>query len=209
MGYSGGAIPSVWANALASSYAPALRLVGVAAGGIAADPIENLAAVNGTLFAGTIVGVSVAVERAYPSLGLSSILNVRGAALAAADGADKYGCAGAVTNAPFATVGSLTHYATPAALEALPQVRSAFAKLDLIGGPLPEAPSYWYNAIADELAIIHPVDELYASDCARGAVIDYYRSPFGEHLAGAGLYVLPALNYLAARFAGKPAPDAC
>ncbi len=84
-----------------------------------------------------------------------------------------------------------------------------FHRLDLIGGPLPEAPSYLYQEIHDELAIIQPVDQLVASDCARGADIDYHRNPAGEHLTGAGAYVVPAFQYLAARFAGKPALDTC
>jgi hypothetical protein len=209
MGYSGGSIPTIWASAIAPSYAPALNIVGDAAGGIVPDPIENLTAVNGTVFAGAIVGVSVAVDRAYPSLGLGSLLNARGKALAAQDGADAAGCAGAVTNAPFGTVGDFTAYKTPQALEALPQVKDAYAHLDLIDGPVPKAPSYWYNEIGDELAIIKPVDELYAADCGHGAVIDYHRDPIGEHLTGSVTYVLPSYAYLSDRFAGKPAPDTC
>ena len=130
-------------------------------------------------------------------------------ALAATDGADADGCAGSVVNAPFATVGQYSNYPTPQAIEAVPRVKAVFAKLDLIGGPLPEAPSYIWNAIDDELAIIGPVDQLVAADCARGAIIDYYRDPIGEHLIGAGLYAIPAINYLVARFAGDPPPNTC
>ncbi len=209
MGYSGGAIPTVWANAIASRYAPKLQIVGDAAGGIAADPIENLVAVNGSAFAGAIIGVSVAVNRAYPQLRLSSLLNAKGRALAVQDGNDESGCAGSVTNAPFGKISDYSNYATPQAIAAVRRVRKTFAKLDLITGPVPRAPSYWYNAIHDELAIIRPVDELFAADCARGATIDYYRDPAVEHNVGAGAYVLPAFNYLKDRFAGKPAPDTC
>ncbi len=208
-GYSGGSIPSIWANALASSYAPSVNLVGNAVGGIVPDPVENLAQVNGSVFAGVIVAASVGVNRAYPSLDLPAILSARGAGLAATDGDDGDGCSGGVTNAPFDTVAELTHYATPAALTALPQVHSAFAHLDLIGGPKPEAPSYFWNAIDDEIAVIGPVDQYYASACQQGAVIDYYRSPVGEHLTGAGLYVPQAISYLEDRFAGDAAPDTC
>jgi hypothetical protein len=209
IGYSGGSIPTLWANALARRYAPRIHLVAAASGGNVPNPIENLAKVNGGPFAGTLIGVSVAVNRAYPQLRLRAILNAKGRALAAKDGSDASGCAGSVTNAPGGTVAQYTHYRTPRALEALPRVRRVYKKLDLIGGPLPEAPSYLYNAIHDELAIILPVDQLVARDCARGAKIDYYRDPVGEHLTGAGAYVAPAFQYLAARFAAKPAPDTC
>ncbi len=209
MGYSGGSIPTLWANILARSYAPELHLVGAASGGNVPNPIENLAQVNGSVFAGTLIGVSVAVDRAYPQLGLDALLNSSGRALAAQDGRDANGCAGSVTNAPFGTVGQYTNYPTPQALEAVPRVKAVYAKLDMIGGPVPEAPSYIYNEIHDELAIIPPVDQMVAADCARGAVIDYFRDPAGEHLTGAGQYVLPALNFLSDRFAGKPAPNTC
>ncbi|HEY1522706.1 MAG TPA: lipase family protein [Solirubrobacteraceae bacterium] len=209
IGYSGGSIPTLWANMLARRYAPRIHLVGAASGGNVPNPIENLGHVNGGPFAGTIIGVSVAINRAYPQLRLNALLNAQGRALAAKDGSDASGCAGSVTNAPGGTVGDYSHYSTPQALEAVPRVRRVFKKLDLIGRPVPEAPSYLYQEIHDELAIIKPVDQLVAADCQRGAKIDYHRNPAGEHLTGAGAYVVPAFQYLAARFAGKPALDTC
>jgi hypothetical protein len=209
MGYSGGAIPSVWATALAPRYAPELNLVGEAAGGIAADPIENLAAVNGSAFAGAIVAASVGVNRAYPQLRLNSLLNARGRALAARDGSDADGCAGGVTNAPLGTVADFSNYPTPQALQSVPRVRTVFARLDVMTRPAPRAPSFFYNEVLDEIAIIRPVDELFAADCARGSAIDYDRDQLGEHLTGAATYVLPALNYLSDRFDGKSAPNSC
>jgi hypothetical protein len=208
MGYSGGAIPTTWGNALAPTYAPELHLVGVAAGGIAADPIENLDAVDGSVFAGTILGLSIGVDRAYP-FGLDSLLSASGRGLAAQDAADGFGCAGSVIDAPFGHVSDFSTYPSAQALAAVPVVQSAFAHVDLIDGPVPQAPSYFYNAINDELAIIKPVDALFAAECARGAAIDYHRDPVGEHNTGAGAYVAPALQYLEDRFAGKPAPNTC
>ena len=73
MGYSGGSIPTLWANALARTYAPKLHLVGAASGGNVPNLIENLGAANGSLLAGAIFGVVVAVNRAYPMLDLNAI----------------------------------------------------------------------------------------------------------------------------------------
>ncbi|HUZ29230.1 MAG TPA: lipase family protein, partial [Solirubrobacteraceae bacterium] len=182
VGYSGGSIPTLWASTQAHRYAPELNLVGSASGGNVPDLIENLARVNGGPFAGAIIGVSVAINRAYPDLGLDALLNAGGRQLAARDGSDADGCAGSVTNAPFGTVGEYTNYATAQELAALPQVRRVFARLDLIGGPLPAAPAFIYNEANDELAITPPVDKMVASYCARGATIDYDRNPAGEHL---------------------------
>jgi Secretory lipase len=209
MGYSGGSIPTLWANSQARSYAPELNLVAAASGGNVPDPIENLVQVNGGVFAGVIVAVSVGIDRAYPQLDLDALLNARGRQLAAQDAVDGSGCAGGVTNAPFDTVGELSNYPTPQALEAVPRVRDVFANLDLIGRAAPEAPSFIYNEINDEIAIIGPVEQLVASDCARGAIIDFDRDPVGEHLTGAVAYVVPSLLYLEQRFAGDPPTDTC
>jgi hypothetical protein len=209
MGYSGGAIPSLWAASMQPRYAPSLRLAGIAAGGIAANPIANLAAVDGTAFAGTIVGVSVATDRAYPSLRLAQLLNDEGRELAERDGRDGDGCAGAVTNAPFKHVSDLTNYPSPEAIAAVPRVKRAFHHLNLIPRPAPKTPAFFYNEINDQLAIIPPVDELYAAWCRRGARIQYVRDPAGEHLAGAVSFVQPAFQYLSDRFAGKAPPSTC
>jgi hypothetical protein len=209
IGYSGGALPTLWANALARGYAPELNLVAAVSGGNAPNPIENLAQVNGTVFAGVIIAVSVAVDRAYPELDLQALLNAKGRQLAAQDGADASGCAGGVTNAPGGTVAEYTNYPTPQALAAVPRVQRVYARLDLIGGPVPTAPSFIYNEIHDEITIIKPVDELVASDCAGGGVIDYERNAAGEHLTGAGAYVAPALVYLENRFAGQTPINTC
>ena len=48
MGYSGGAISTMWANALARDYAPELNLVSIAAGGLTPNLGENLQALDGT-----------------------------------------------------------------------------------------------------------------------------------------------------------------
>jgi hypothetical protein len=209
MGYSGGSIPTLWANSQAHKYAPELNLVAAASGGNVPDPIENLAQVSGGVFAGAIVAVSVGIDRAYPQLDLNALLNAKGRALAAQDGDDGSGCAGGVTNAPFETVAELSNYPTPQALEAVPQVREVFGKLDLIGGSVPEAPSFIYNEINDEIAIVGPVEQMVSSDCARGAIVDFDGDPVGEHLTGAGAYVAPSLLYLEQRFAGDAPTDTC
>ncbi len=209
MGYSGGAIPTVWANALAVSYAPELNIVGVAAGGIAANIIALLPVWDGGAFSGAAIGIFVSVDRAYPQFDLNAILNAKGQALAAQDATDANGCGGSIVNAPFDPASDYSNYPSIQALLAVPRVQNVFAKLNLITGPVPAAPSYFYNAIHDELATIGPVDQLVAVDCAGGAVIDYFRDPVADHITGLSAYIAPAMSYLADRFDGKPAPNTC
>jgi Secretory lipase len=207
-GYSGGALPTLWGASLAKSYAPELNIVAAASGGNAPDPVENLAALNGSPLFGTVVGVAVGVNRAFPELHLDSILNARGRALAATDGRDGDGCGGLVFNAPGGTVAEYSNYPTPQALLAAPNVRAVFAHEDLIGRAAPAAPSLIVNSAQDELAFIGPVNELVDADCAQGAVIDY-QTPPGEHVTGDEFFGQYALPYIQDRFAGKPAPDTC
>jgi len=209
MGYSGGSVPTVWANALARDYAPELNLVGSAAGGIVANPQALLGFLDGTRFAGAIIAVGVGVDRAYPDLDLPALLNDRGRALAERDARDADGCAGGLTNAPFARVSQLSHYPDAAALLAVPRVKRISDKLNLIAGPKPKAPSYFFNEINDEIVWIKPVDRLVAANCADGATIEYQRGNLGGHLVGGAAYSGPAMLFLRERFAGRPAPNTC
>lgn len=68
MGYSGGAIASNWAAALAPSYAPEVndKLVGFAEGGLFVAPMHNLKYVDGSLvWSGVIPMAIIGVSRSY------------------------------------------------------------------------------------------------------------------------------------------------
>jgi hypothetical protein len=208
MGYSGGSIPTVWANSMAKDYAPELNLVGVAAGGIPADLKQSLPTIDGSLFFGAIA-VTVAFNRAYPELELGTLLTERGRDFAEQAGRDGYGCAGAISAAPFGRLSQYTHYRDTKALLDVPRVRRTLDRVSLLGRAPQRAPAYFYNAIHDELIVISEVDDLVTENCADGASIDYHRDPLGGHLTGAAAYAGPAINFLADRFAGRRAPNTC
>ncbi|HEX7355739.1 MAG TPA: lipase family protein [Mycobacteriales bacterium] len=207
MGYSGGSIPSTWANALAPSYAPELNIVAATAGGIAADPATVLASENGGVAFGEIMGAGIGIDRAYPQFGLDGLLNAKGKALEHTD--ETGGCGGFVTNAPFGTVAEYTNYATPQEMLAVPRVKNTIAKLNLIPRPAPTAPTFYFQEIADEFLPHAQVDQLVAAYCAKGATIDYVRGVTGEHLSGAVDYSTQAFAYFQSRFAGLPPVDTC
>ena len=209
MGYSGGSIPTIWANALAHTYAPELHLVGIATGGVAANLRENIPSIDGSPFLSAILLASIGINRAYPDLDLYSVLNERGRALASAIGRDAYGCSGGLTVAPGGRISQYTHYRDATDLLAQPRVSRVLDRLNLITGPRFTAPAYVYHEINDEILVIKPVDELVAAQCRAGATIQYHRSPVGEHATGAGAYLGPGMQYLADRFAGHHAPDTC
>ncbi len=210
-GYSGGAIASNWAEALAPQYAPRLNVVAVAAGGIFPDLDYTMSTLDGSPWYGVQIGVLVAINRAYPQLDLSSLLNANGQTLAAQDGQDADGCAGAATNEPARNASEFTIFPTSGDLAAAPRVKNALDKLFMeTAAPVPTAPSFFYNATGDELAHIQPVDQLVSYYCSRGATIEYDRDPVGgSHVGGLTVYWPLALQYLENRFAGQPAPNTC
>jgi hypothetical protein len=65
-GYSGGSVAADWASELAPVYAPALQIVGVAAGGIPADYAHHIGYINGTAeYSAAIPGELLGLARAY------------------------------------------------------------------------------------------------------------------------------------------------
>jgi hypothetical protein len=207
-GYSGGSIPTTWGAALAPTYAPELNIVAAASGGNVPNLIAALPPLDGSPLFGTVIGVAVGVDRAYPDLRLDELLNEKGRALAARDAVDADGCGGSVTNAPFGRIAEYSNHPNAQAVISLPHVRRVFARLNLIGRAAPAAPSFLLNAAQDELTPAGPVAELVAADCAQGATIEF-QTPPGDHITGSAGFGSPAVAFIEDRFAGKPAPSVC
>jgi hypothetical protein len=209
LGYSGGSVPSVSAGRLAPSYAPDIRLVGVTAGGIDAEPLYILAHIDGSiLFGGVTLGL-IGINRAYPKLDAFSLFNPAGLAIAKRDAADGYGCAGGVAAQVHGTAAQYTKYPTSQALAAVPRVKDILAKLSLAKGEAPTAPSFIYNTVHDEIMRIQQVDALAHHWCAAHDNVYYDRSSVGDHISGIAVYNKLALQYLQNRFARHPAPSTC
>ena len=201
-GYSGGALASQWANELAADYAPELNLVGVAAGGVPAD-IEAIArAIDGGPLSGVYFGATVGLSRAYPEIGIDSLLNDRGRAAFETLGGQ---CVGEFALS-FAFQHMRDHVTVPELLD-VPSVRAVIAE-NTMGQRLPDAPTYVYQGTHDELAITPPVDQLVQTYCGMGATVQYVKI-LGEHLTTAGTGVPGALAYVNDRLRGRPAPTNC
>ncbi len=202
-GYSGGAFESAAANEVAPTYAPELNIVAVAAGGVPVGNMGNIRFIDGTLATGTLMAVTAAINKAYPEMDLFSALN--GAGKAFADRI-KTGCSSAIFAAPLAHFDDWT---TEPNFLGRPHVQAVIAKNQL-GQDTPTAPTFYYNAIGDEIIWIAPLDALVAEYCAAGADIHYVRDPAGvEHIQAAGHFIPKALAYIEARFAGQPVPSTC
>jgi hypothetical protein len=205
MGYSGGGFATAWAAELAPSYAPELKIVGAAEGGLPVNPINVAKKTDGTFWAGAYLGAVVGMSRAYPELDVKDY--------ATADGLKSIEDIGnrCLTGTP----NLLTAYAykkgsdllkDPNFLE-LPEI-VALNDDNTMGKSLPKAPLYVFESVGDQLMPIADVDNLVKYYCAGGVKVQYKRQAGTDHVLGA-LGLSGGLTYLLDRFAGKAAPTTC
>jgi len=209
-GMSGGAIPTMWADILLRSYARHIHLVGIAAADLPADILTLMPTIDKNFFYGAFMGLMVGFDRAYPAIDLGSLLNAHGKVYAAQVADDGLGCG----NLPESSLVDKTSayfkapISTSADVAALPQVRKAFGHSNVDVAPVFSAPAFFYQEVHDELTYIFQADAAVKAQCAKGARIEYIRDEIGEHLL-AIKSIFQQIDYLAARFDGKPVPDNC
>ncbi|AKA07546.1 secretory lipase [Streptomyces noursei ZPM] len=202
MGYSQGGQASSWAAELHPSYAPELRVKGTATGGVPADLREVAAANDGGIGAGLILMAAIGQNAAFPELHLDTYLNDRGRRAVAF--LRDHCVAIDVAAELFRKVSDVT-VTNP--LER-PDWQARLRESTL-GTRTPDAPVYLYHGTADELIPYAVGARLRAEWCARGARVQWTSIPLGEHVLGAIVGAAPAADWLADRFAGRPAPDNC
>ncbi|NNH69270.1 triacylglycerol lipase [Nocardia uniformis] len=193
-GYSGGAAATGWAAELQATYAPELRFVGAAIGGVPANLPVVLKNVDGGLFSGFLVGALVAAPREFPEIRLDTMLNERGRADTAA--AADLCVLELLTRYPFwrlsdASVGD--HYREGSPLIEVLQRNS-------LGEVAPTIPIYNYHADTDEVVPVAQADELAASWRRGGTAVVTARNPVGEHILEGGRSEAAAQQFLRDRF---------
>jgi hypothetical protein len=205
-GYSGGAFASSVAAQMQTRYAPDVKLAGVALGGVPADVRASILKFSGSAFSGALIMGFVTVDRAYPQYHLTQYFNAEALSRMAQSQED---CINdAVAKHPmFATI---DHYAkSPNPLET-PALQPMFRSMSPLTRPgVPAAPVYEYHAVLDELAPIGPARKLVARFCQAGVRVQHVEQPLGEHLTEVARGSQEAMDYLGARFAGRPAPSNC
>ncbi|MEU7144874.1 lipase family protein [Nocardia sp. NPDC046473] len=204
-GYSGGAIATSWAAELQPSYAPELRIKGVASGGIPSDTRELAKVNNGTLFAGLVFAAIIGVSREYPDLAqaLASHVNPLGQAIIA-------------IKKPLCT--NLTSVVVPG-MNYLglfdhdpfqdPVLNKVFDDTSL-GKAVPTAPMFLYESVNDQITAPWRVDSLVDTYCRDPhASVNYHRDLVSEHLSLTVTGAASALLWLRDRLDGIPAPGGC
>jgi hypothetical protein len=205
MGYSGGSQASEFAAEEAPTYAPELNIVGAAIGGLPVNIAHIAAKADGGPFAGVYFAAAVGIARAYPQIGIDSLLNASGKQM-------KQAISGmcivqfAATYA-FQRIESYTNGGlNPLSLPVVQQVAADNA-MGVVG--VPKIPMQVYMATFDELVITPDVTTLVKQYCAAGEPIQYLQFPLAEHITAEAEGLPGAIAYIQARFAGQPAPSTC
>ncbi|WP_369638970.1 lipase family protein [Nocardia sp. JMUB6875] len=208
LGYSGGGMATMWAAAMQRSYAPELRPIGAAAGGVPMNlvkMVEGLGYQRHPAF-GLALAAAIGLEREYPAeLPVSESMNASGLAIRdriANSCTNDILLAGAGHNAlDLAASTSLIN--DPAARKVVED-----NSLELYDG-IPSTPVYEWHAPQDTLVPLDSIATTLTRYCAAGVPVrsELYDSP--DHMTAEMLGAPAAIAWLEGRFRGEPAPSNC
>lgn len=208
-GYSGGGMATAWAAAEAREYAPELNIVGSVEGGVPMN-LEKMADVLGLhsfhpAF-GLAFAAAIGLEREYPDrLPLTAQLNAEGKPLRAAMNDQ---CTNGILR--LGVGHNAAQLAANTSMADSPAVREVVRENSLEFYPgVPTMPILEWHSPIDVLIPVDSIDRTIRRYCRAGATVDQFSMPVPDHLTAAVLGTPQALQWIADRFAGKPAPNTC
>jgi Secretory lipase len=191
-GYSGGGQATAWIAEQQPAYAPEVRLVAMAAGGVPTDR-RALRRIDGGFFSGLALGAAVGIDREYPETKLEVILNDEGRRIVNEVG--EMSVDELVAYFPFRSLRELTTEPDPFDTEG---TRTTNEELRL-GQRLPACAVYLYHSRHDQLIPISGADELAAIYRKGGVDVTLRRTHLGEHIGAAVSSTPGALRFLSSR----------
>ncbi|WP_405016183.1 lipase family protein [Kitasatospora sp. NBC_00070] len=225
MGYSGGAIATNWAAALAPGYAPDVnrKLVGYTEGGLLVDPAHNLKYVDGSLaWSGVIPMAVIGVSRSF-GIDLKPYLSDYG--LTVYQQLEHGSITDAVGHYPGLTWKKMAkpQYADP---NSVPAFLAAVNRINLGSAPTPTVPGYIAQGnggvlegtfgspagigTGDGVMVAGDVRALARQYCATGNdPVKYQQFDLLSHVGVPVVWAPQALGWLNDRFAGRTAPSDC
>ena len=207
-GYSQGGQAASWAGQLQPTYAPDVKLAGVAVGGVPA----NLQAVaefdNGSVGTGFGLDALVGLSAAYPTeFNLASFSNEAGLAAAAkllSECAIQSLAEFRDVNLSSYTIGGKTF----AQVEAEHPVIQKIINEQQLGGTAIPAPVFHYHGLEDQFVPVTQDVALHQAWCALGVKDDFKLYP-GDHLLTDPTAIPEVITWISERLAGKTAPSTC
>ncbi|NRQ40249.1 lipase [Nonomuraea sp. NN258] len=201
MGYSQGGASAGWAAQLQPTYAPELRLKGVAAGGVPADLHAVATHLDGSADFGLGAAAGIGFDAAYPELDLAADLNDRGRALLADAADDCVGELSKLAGLRFADLSPVDLLNQPKWLARLAENR--------LGAIRPRVPMFLYHARGDEIIPFAVGAELRAAYCRAGVNARWAALSAPNHVTGAVEGGPLAIEWLTLRLLGLPAFGNC
>jgi hypothetical protein len=207
-GYSQGGQSAAWAGELLSTYAPAIKAVGVAAGGVPADLVRispYLDSSAGFAFLGmALAGLS----NQYEELPVDIILTDSGSAELAKLNNDDQCIFQSLFNFQNNSTANYTIGGKDINnLISQPLVRKVIDK-QLLGTKKVPVPMYMFHGQADEFISLDQDLALKKSYCDKGTPVAFDLYP-SEHIVTQFQSAAPVMTWMADRFAGKTAPTTC
>jgi len=205
-GYSQGGQAVGWAGELQSTYAPNVKLSGMADGGVPANLREFGAFSGPSTTSGLAILSAIGLGAAYPELKLGTLTPAGEAAVGAA-------LTECVTELLTKLNGANFQEFTTSheSLEELEKSEPTFRKVleeQSLDNKIPSAPVYHYHGLEDEVVPLSQDVNLHYDWCEKGATDDFqlYDS---EHLFTDAIGAPNALKWIEERVAGKSAPSTC
>ncbi|GAB93466.1 putative lipase [Gordonia rhizosphera NBRC 16068] len=209
-GYSGGGMATAWAAALAPTYAPELRIVGAAYGGVPMNLVkmaEGLGYDRPHPAFGLAFAAAIGLSREYPAripmlehlspLGWQLYRGMRNA------------CTfdilrlGAGHDAEQVTTGGIGIFDDESARKVVEE-----NSLSLYPG-IPRAPIFEWHSPTDTLIPVSSIDRTIGRYCRAGVRVQRQLTPSPDHMSAAVIGAPQALQYLSDRFNGLPVPSNC
>ncbi|MEU9860213.1 lipase family protein [Streptomyces sp. NPDC047971] len=225
MGYSGGAIATNWAAAMAPAYAPDVnrKLVGFAEGGLLVAPAHNLRYVDGSLvWSGVIPMAIIGVARSF-DIDVKPYLSSYGLKVYAE--LEKGSIVDALGRYPGLTWKKMAkpEYGN---INSVPEVVTAVNRINLGSAATPTVPGFIAQGDAgvvegtfgnppgigtgDGVMVAGDVRALARQYCATGnTAITYRQYELLSHVGVPVVWAPLAMDWLDARFAGRTAPSDC
>lgn len=204
-GYSGGAVASSQAANLMRTYAPKLRIAGIALGGLPADFRASLKAFDGSALFGLALLAIIGLDRAHTKVDLTKYATKKGKRAMAAE---QHSCANDVTT-KYAFEKMSDYVKDPGILDR-PEIKALIkynSPIGITGNP--SAPVYSYHSVNDQVAPVARNRALMKRYCAAGVRVQQYEDYASEHITLVATGGPAAFAYLSDRFAGTPAPSTC
>jgi Secretory lipase len=205
-GYSQGGQAVGWAGEIQSSYAPSVKLSGVAAGGVPAN-LEEFGAFSGqSVGSGLGIISAIGLQSAYPEIKLGTLTAAGEKAVADALSECATELITTLNGANFEEF-TTEHKSLEEIEKTEPNIKKALEEQNLDNKAVP-SPVYHYHGIEDELVPVNQDVNLHYAWCKLGVKDDFQLYP-AEHLFTAGIAASTALKWIEERVAGKSAPSTC